>query len=65
MNSIDIVAQHPERRPDALAKRNLDPRFDTAIGLAELVLREQPGRGIVASYLVGAGKRFLDRFDDE
>src|SRR5437660_10782285 len=54
MNSIDIVAQHPECRPDALAKRNLDPRFETAIGLAELGLREQSGRGIVATNFVRA-----------
>src|SRR5438067_604983 len=65
MNSIDIVAQHPERRPDALAKRNLDPGFDTAIGLAELVLRQQPGGSIVATNLVSAGKSFLDRIDDQ
>src|SRR5690349_8798601 len=65
VNGIDVVAQQPECRPDALAIRDLDSGFETAIGLAELVLGEQSGRGVVASYLVSAGKLFLDRFDDE
>ena len=43
VNRIDIVAQHPECRPDALPKRNLDPRFEAAIGLAEFILSEQSG----------------------
>src|SRR5689334_8210702 len=65
MNSIDVITQHPECRPDALAKRNLDSCFEAAIGLAELVLREHSGRGVGASYVVSAGKSFFYRFDDQ
>src|ERR1041385_1966957 len=65
MDSIDIVAQHPECRPDALAKRNLNPRFETAIGLAELAPGEQSGRGVVTSSVVSASESFLDRLNDQ
>src|ERR1044071_7562261 len=65
VSRIDIVTQHPECRPDALAKRNLDSRFETTKRLAEFVLRQQSGRRVVASYIVGAGKSLLDRSDDE
>src|SRR5690349_24106151 len=65
VSSIDIVTQHPECRPDALAKRNPDSRFEMPVRLVKLLLREQPGRRLVASYTVSAGKSFLDRCDDE
>src|SRR5437763_11987052 len=65
MNLIDIVAQHPKRRPDALAVGNLNSRFEAAIGLAEFILRDQPCRCVVASYVVWSGKCFLNWFDYE
>jgi hypothetical protein len=34
---VDVVAQHPERRPHSLSARNLDSGFEAAIGLRKLV----------------------------
>src|SRR6185436_147009 len=65
MDCIDVLTQQPECRPEALAVRNSDSRFKPPIGLGELILREQPGGSVIASYLVGSGKRFLSGSDNE
>src|SRR5947207_12020104 len=62
---IDVLTQQPICRPDALAVRSPDSGFKPSIGLAEFILSEQPGRSVVASCVVSAGKSFLDRIDDE
>src|SRR5260370_23072489 len=59
----DVVAQHPECRPDTLAVGDLNSCLKPSVGLSELILSEQSGRSVVASYAVGPGKGFLERFD--
>src|SRR6266403_3486042 len=49
---IDIVAQQPKGRPEALTVRNLNSRLKPSVGLAELILREQSRRSVVARYVV-------------
>src|SRR5713226_1248973 len=42
----DIVAEHPERRPDSLALRDPDPCFEASVLLSELPCGLQPCRGV-------------------
>src|SRR5947207_9650886 len=44
----DVRTQQPKCRPDALAMWNPDSCLKPAIGLAEFILSEQPGRSVVA-----------------
>src|SRR3989442_12321433 len=64
-SSTNIVTQHPERRPDALAVRDFDSRFKPSVGLAEFILGKQSCRSVVASYVIRAGESFLNCFDYE
>ncbi len=48
----DVVAEHPERRPDALPARHLDPRLELPVRLGELVRGQQPGGGVLAGAVV-------------
>src|SRR5689334_1329096 len=56
----NVCSQHPERRPDALAKGNLETRFDPAISPRSLAERFQTRRGVFA-----AGIIFLPRLNHE
>src|SRR5260370_29457557 len=60
---IDIVTQHPERRPDTLAVRDPDSRFKPAVGLGELILSEQSRRCVFASSVIRPRESFLERLD--
>src|SRR5229473_306875 len=62
-DGTDVVTQHPECRPETLAVGNFNSRLKPSVGLSELILSEQSGRSVVASYAVGPGKGFLERFD--
>ena len=44
-----VFPQHPECGPDALTGRQVNPRLELAVGLAEFVAGHHPGRGVVAS----------------
>src|SRR5258706_9996721 len=59
----DVVAQHPKRRPDALAVGNLYSRLKTSVGLAELIPGQQSRRSVITSEAVGTGKSFFERLD--
>lgn len=56
----DVVAEHPERRPDTLAFGDLDARLEAAIGPARLALGQQARRGVHL-----AAQRFLARGDHQ
>src|ERR1051326_7032027 len=43
----DVRSQHPERRPDPLPIRHLNPRFDLAVGEPREPLRLQPRRRVL------------------
>src|ERR1700704_5017159 len=60
---IDIVAQHPKGRPQALTVRYLESCFKSSIGLAELIPGEQSGRSVVALLPIKTGESFLESFD--
>ena len=45
----DVVAEHPERRPDALARRHLDARLEAAVRLRELAAGVDAARRVVAA----------------
>src|ERR1700682_1420545 len=60
---INVVAQHPKCRPDALTKGNLDARFKPSVGLRELIPGKQSRRSIVASYVIRTSEGFLERLD--
>src|SRR5438128_3261257 len=53
-----VVAEHPERRPDALTFRDLDTRFESAIRLGEKILRLESRRSVVASDAIRASEFF-------
>src|SRR5436190_1897904 len=57
----DVVAQHPKRRPYALAVGNLQACFKSTVGLRELVSRQQPRGSVIPSYVVTAGISFFQR----
>src|SRR5438067_12898403 len=45
-DGVDVAAEHPERRPDPLAARDLDARLEAAERLVELSLRLEARRGV-------------------
>ncbi len=53
---VDVGAEHPERGPQAGARRHLDAGLDPAVGHLEPVLGHQPRRGVLAR-AVGALQR--------
>src|ERR1700761_1752221 len=65
LNFLDIGAEHPEGRPQALSAGNLNARLETSISLREFALRLEARGGIVARDLVCAGVFFRESFDDE
>src|SRR5829696_2470157 len=52
----DVRAEHPERRPDALTARQLDPCLETAVRAFELACRVD-ARGRVVASAVGLAAR--------
>jgi hypothetical protein len=61
----DVLAEHPERGPHALAFRNFYAGFDAAVSLNEETLRFEACGSVVACYAVGAGEGFFLRGDYE
>src|SRR5262249_11692270 len=61
----DVVAEHPERGPQALSGRQLDARLEASVALAELPLGLEPRGGVVARDAVGAGIGFAVGPNDE
>ena len=47
-----VFTQHPERRPDALPRGQINPRLPLAIGLAEFVAGHHPRGGVVAAAVI-------------
>src|SRR5439155_5132076 len=45
-DGVDVVAEHPERRPDPLAARDPDARLEAAECLVELPLCLEARRGV-------------------
>ncbi len=60
-----VVAEHPERRPDALTFRNLDARFESAIRLGEKILCLESRGSVVASDTIRASEFFLLSGDNQ
>ncbi len=48
----EVVAEHPERRPDSLTSRDLDARLEPPVRLAERGRGQQSGRGVLAPAVV-------------
>src|SRR6201999_730267 len=61
---VNVVAHHPERRPDSLTIWNLDARLKAPVFLAELPLCLKPCGCVVAGNSVGAVEFFREHFDD-
>src|SRR6202008_1710888 len=53
----------PQRRPNALSARNLEARFETPVGLLEKPFCGHSRGRVIASYVVGTSKAFLQRLD--
>ncbi len=66
-DAADVVAEHPERGPHALAARELHARLEVAVGLGEPARRVQPRRGVLAAAVPAVVVRgvFLAGGDDE
>src|SRR3979490_3181038 len=62
-NLLDLVAKHPERRPQSLTVRNLDARLDAAIGHFEAAQRVDARRCELPSDAVETGVVFFERPD--
>src|SRR5690606_8599561 len=62
---VNIVAEHPERGPNALSPRNLHPCLKPTVGLLEFAFRLQTGRRVFASDAVRTGGGLLAGFDNE
>jgi hypothetical protein len=61
----DVVAEHPERGPDALAFGDFDAGFEAAEGLREQALRFQARGCVFAGDVIGAFVVFFTGGDDE
>jgi hypothetical protein len=62
---VDIIAEHPEGGPDALAFGDFDARLETSESLGEEALRFQARGCVFAGDVVGAFVLFFARGDDE
>src|SRR5882724_1368827 len=60
-----VVAEHPERRPNALTFRDLDARFESAIRLGEKILSLESRGSVVASDAIRASEFFLLSGDNQ
>ena len=47
-----VFPKHPERRPNALPRGQINPRLPLAIGLAEFVAGHHPRGGVVAAAVI-------------
>src|SRR5690606_19456103 len=63
----EIVAQHPERRPDALGLRQPDARLDAAMAELALAARDHARGAVLAGAVpaTGAGRRTAPRLDHQ
>ena len=64
-DGFDVVAEHPEGGPDALALRDFDAGFEAAEGLGEEALGFQARGSVFAGDVIGAFEIFFARGDDE
>ena len=64
-DGVDVVAEHPERRPDALALRDFDAGFEAAESLREEPLSFQARGSVFAGDVITAFVIFFARGDDE
>src|SRR5262249_5819858 len=66
-DAADVAAQHPERRPHALAVRDLDAGLEVAVLLGEAARGVEPGRGVLAGAVPAAvvGRVLLAGGDDQ
>ena len=58
-NGGNVVAQHPESRPHALPRWNLDARFKPAVSLIEKTLRFDPRRSVTVHRAVATSVAWL------
>src|SRR4030095_11898108 len=62
---VNVISQHPKRRPKALTKGNPEARFEPAVLSREFAFGSQTRRSVIACDIVRAGIPFLDDFDDQ
>src|SRR5689334_16407197 len=62
-SSLKVVAEHPESRPNALARGNLDPGLEPPITLAESPVCLEACRRVLALHSIGSPESFANRFD--
>src|SRR5207249_5582252 len=62
---INIVPEHPESRPHALARGKLDAGFKAPLSLLKKVLALEPRRGVVARHTVRARVGLLELLDHQ
>ena len=60
-----VVAEHPERRPDALTLRDFNACFEAAKCLRKKVLCFQPCGSVITLVAIRAGEFFLLSSDDQ
>ena len=64
-HAVNVCAEHPERRPDALSTGNFNPRLHAAISPGPFTLGQHSGRGVTARDAVGPGEVLLLGFNDQ
>ena len=62
---VDVIAEHPEGGPHALAVRNLDACFEASIGLGEFAQGLKSGRGVVSCDALRTSVIFRQRRDHQ
>ena len=65
MNSIDVIAKHPKRRPHTLTLRNLDASFEFSVCGLKCFFRSDASGRVFARGVVGASESFLNNLDYE
>src|SRR6185312_4515479 len=62
-SACDVISEHPERGPDALAARHFDSCFEASVGLRKVALRLESSRRVLAGNSVSPCVRLANRLD--
>src|SRR5260221_7493400 len=62
---FDVGAEHPERRPQSLAVRDLDARFKSAVRRREAVQGFEARGRVFSRDAIGTGVAFLKSSDEQ
>src|SRR6185369_5635527 len=65
VGGVDVISQHPKRRPKTLTKGNPEARFEPSVLSCEFAFGSQTRRSVIACHVVNAGIPFLNGFNDQ